>query len=153
MKWDDQRPAGAPSGAEEDVAGSLERVQLAFAWGSLLGGVIAGFAVFRASGSWAWALLVALLTVYVIGRAACDLVTDDRKLRRAAYFAIFPASAMALALVGSAFLPAWAGAVIGFAAGWVIQQTVGWWLLPGIQAEEHADDMKNVRGMFGAEAD
>lgn len=96
------------------------------------------------------AVFVFLLGQYVVGRAVCDLITDPDRFRRAVYFAVLPVVAIGL-LVGANQIwdSMWSAVLIGLVGGWVTQQLIGGLLLPGIRAEERADDLEHVGEVLG----
>lgn len=107
-----------------------------------------GWYAHERTSSWALAVFVFVLTVYVLGRGVPDVITDSDKGRRIVFFGLPPMLGV-VAVMGAYWVWAtwWLAVTIGFVAyfiGFVVVSVS----LPRIAAEEHADDLSRM-GMGG----
>jgi hypothetical protein len=102
--------------------------------------VAAGIYVFRREHSVWLTIFVAILTVQFISRGVADLITDAKKIRRAVYFLLFPASASAIYwAVMQTWDIEWLAFVLAFVGGGIVFAILARLLFPGIHREEKLD--------------
>lgn len=123
-----------------------KKLRLVFGWIGAASAVAAGLYTQSRWGSIWLAIFVGLLTMQIVARAIPDVVTDDRKFRRAVYFLLGPA-------VASGFFYAsyqlwetwWLASVVGLLGGWIVGGLLQVLLFPGIHREEVEDTMSRFR--------
>jgi hypothetical protein len=99
-----------------------------------LGAAIYGYTLFP---SLALAIFVFAAVSYLVGRAVPDVITDERKVQRAAYFALLPAVGAAVVYAGYLLWEGmWLAVILGFVAGGIAQALLGRALFPKVRKEE-----------------
>jgi hypothetical protein len=103
-----------------------------------LGAVLYGYTLIP---SLALAIFVFVVVSHLVGRALPDVITEDRKVQRAAYFALLPTVGTA-ALYASYLLwdGMWLAVILGFVAGGIAQTLLGRTLFPQVRKEEGAEE-------------
>lgn len=95
--------------------------------------------------SLALAIFVFAVVSYLAGRALPDVISEDRKVQRAAYFALLPTVGTA-ALYASYLLweGMWLAVIFGFVAGGIAQALLGRALFPQVRKEEVAEERERA---------
>jgi hypothetical protein len=104
-----------------------------------LGAAIYGYALFP---SLALAIFVFAAVSYLVGRGLPDVITEDLKAQRAAYFALLPA--VGAVVVYASYLlweGMWLAVILGFVAGGAAQALLGRTLFPMVRKEEQAEEL------------
>ena len=104
-----------------------------------LGAAIYGYTLIP---SLALAIFIFAAVSYLVGRALPDVITEERKAQRAAYFALLPA--VGAVVVYASYLlweGIWLAVILGFVAGGVAQALFGLALLPKVRKEERAEEL------------
>jgi hypothetical protein len=104
-----------------------------------LGAAIYGYTLFP---SLALAIFVFAAVAYLVGRAVPDVITEERKVQRAAYFVLLPA--VGAAVVYASYLlweGMWLAVILGFVAGSIAQALLGRALFPKVRKEEQAEEL------------
>lgn len=121
----------------------LMAVQRVFGIAGFLVGIAGGVAAYTQTSEWGLAVFVFLTTAYVIGRGVADVITDPKKVRRAVYFAIPPATATGVLYVTHQWWDRWwLAALLGLTVGVLLGAVIAGILLPGIAREEAEDDRR-----------
>jgi hypothetical protein len=120
-----------------------KRLQGLFAMVALLAGGAAGFLAYRWSSSWALVIFAFLMTTYFVARAIPDLITDEQRVRRLAFFLAMPAVATGvLALTHVWWDRWWLSVLLALTAGLVLGALLANVLFPRIAREEAEDDRR-----------
>jgi hypothetical protein len=116
---------------------------------ALIGGVAGGIFAQRVTSSWWLAAFVLFMTLFVVGRALPDILTEPDKLRRAAYFGSVPVlSTAVLALIYWASGWWWLAVVLGLVLGVLGSATLGALFFADIAQEELEQDKQGERRSY-----
>jgi fatty acid desaturase len=113
---------------------------LGFVFG--LGAAIYGYSLLP---SLALTVFVFAAVFYLVGRALPDVITEERKAQRAAYFTLLPAVGAVEVYAGYLLWGGmWLAVILGFVAGGVAQVLLGRALFPRVREEEEAEELERA---------
>lgn len=122
------------------------RVQFAFGILALVSAILASIYVYDRFASWALVVYVFLVTSFLIGRGVADVITDQQKVRRAVYFAVFPVVGTGVLYVTYRWWSTWwLSVVLASVVGVLVTGLIHLRWFPRIHAEELEDTVQRSR--------
>lgn len=130
---------------KEAASERTRKVHAVFGFVALVVGVGAGIYAYSLEKSVWLGVFVTLLAMQVVGRGVADVVTDDKKVRRALYFAIQPAACSAAFYFSyQAWDKYWLAFLVGAFGGAALTGILAPMLFPGIHREESEDTRQRM---------
>jgi hypothetical protein len=117
------------------------------------GGVAAAIYAYTVADSIWLSIFVFGAVAYVVGRALCDVITDDHKLLRILYFSVLPVASIAILYVTyEAWEKWWLAVVLGIVGGQLLSAVIWKTFFPRIHGEEEQDSWRRMAQQFGQSA-
>lgn len=131
---------GIPRRRDAGASPGTKALQSVFGLLGLAAGAGAGIYAYRREDSVWLAVFVGLIALQIISRGVADVITDDKKARRALYFLFLPAlSATGFYFAYQVWEEWWLAFVIGLVGGAIVNGILAPLFFPGIHREEQAD--------------